>query len=115
MLIGSLGLYGLSSLAMQNRVKEISIRKVVGATEGSLMMLLAKDYVVLILISIACSVPFTVYLMKEWLSSFEYRVPISVDVFVISGVLSLGIAIVTISYHAVKTAWSQPARTLKCE
>jgi putative ABC transport system permease protein len=115
MLIGSLGLYGLASLAMQNRVKEISIRKVVGATEGSLMMLLAKDYVVLILISIACSVPFTVYLMKEWLSSFEYRVPISVDVFVISGVLSLGIAIVTISYHAVKTAWSQPARTLKCE
>lgn len=114
-LIGSLGLYGLASLAMQNRTKEISIRKVLGATEQSLLILLSKDYVVLILISLLVSVPITWYLMKDWLSTFEYRINIGVGVFLISGGISLAIAMFTISYEAIKTAWSQPAKTLKYE
>ena len=115
MIIGSLGLYALASLAMQNRTKEISIRKVMGATEQSLLVLLSKDYVYMIGISLIFSVPFTWYLMNSWLQSFEYRVPISWEVFVLAGSLSLLIALATISYQASKTAWTQPSETLKYE
>jgi putative ABC transport system permease protein len=113
--IGSLGLYGLASLAMQNRIKEISIRKVLGATERSLLMLLSKDYVYLILISLLLSVPITWYLVSSWLSTFEYRITIGPDVFLLAGGISLLIALMTISYQAIKTAWSQPAESLKYE
>jgi putative ABC transport system permease protein len=114
-LIGSLGLYGLASLAMQNRTKEISIRKVLGASEQSLLLLLSKDYVLLIFLSLLISVPITWYLMKDWLSTFEYRINIGLGVFMISGGISLIIALLTIGYEAIKTAWSQPAKTLKYE
>ncbi|HEY0742031.1 MAG TPA: FtsX-like permease family protein, partial [Chryseosolibacter sp.] len=114
-LIGSLGLYGLASLAMQNRTKEISIRKVLGASEHSLLVLLSRDYVLLIVVSLLISVPITWFLMKDWLSTFEYRINIGISVFVISGGISLAIALITISYEAIKTAWSQPAKTLKYE
>jgi putative ABC transport system permease protein len=114
-LIGSLGLYGLASLAMQNRTKEISIRKVLGATEQSLLVLLSKDYVYLIVISLALSVPITWFLMSTWLSTFEYKIEIGPGVFLLAGCISLAIAFITISYQALKTAWSQPADTLKYE
>jgi putative ABC transport system permease protein len=114
-LIGSLGLYGLASLSMQNRLKEVSIRKVLGATERSLLVLLSKEYVYLVAICLALSVPVTVYLMKGWLSSFEYRVDIGPGVFLIAGGISLAIAFFTISYQTLRTAWTQPAKTLKYE
>ena len=115
MLIGSLGLYALASLAMQNRTKEISIRKVMGATEQSLLVLLSKDYVYLIGISLLLSVPITWYLMSQWLQSFEYRVTVGWQVFALAGGLSLAIALLTISYQAIKTSWTHPAETLKYE
>jgi putative ABC transport system permease protein len=115
MIIGSLGLYALASLAMQNRIKEISIRKVMGATEQSLLMLLSKDYVYMIGISLVLSIPFTWYLMSSWLQSFEYRVAISWQVFALAGSFSLLIALATISYQAIKTAWTMPAESLKHE
>lgn len=114
-IIGSLGLYGLASLAMQNRIKEISIRKVLGATEQSLLVLLSREYVYLIAVCLALSIPLTIYLMQSWLSSFEYRVPIGPKAFLLSGGISLLIAIGTISYQTIKTAWTQPAKTLKYE
>jgi putative ABC transport system permease protein len=113
--IGSLGLYGLASLAMQNRIKEISIRKVLGATERSLLILLSRDYVYLITISLVLSVPITWYLVSSWLTTFEYRITIGAESFLIAGGISLLIALITISYQAIKTAWSQPAETLKYE
>ncbi|MDH4057928.1 MAG: ABC transporter permease, partial [Cyclobacteriaceae bacterium] len=115
MIIGSLGLYGLASLAMQNRTKEIGIRKVMGATERSLLVLLSKDYLYMVIISLLISVPITWYLMHDWLSGFVYRVDIGPDVFLISGGIALVIAILTISYQAVKTSLTQPAETLKYE
>jgi len=114
-IIGGMGLYALASLAMQNRTKEISIRKVMGATEQSLLVLLSKDYFYLILICLVVSVPLTYYMMSSWLVTFEYRVEISWQIFLLAGGLSLVIAMITISYHAIKTAWTQPARTLKYE
>lgn len=114
-LIGSLGLYGLASLAMQNRTKEITIRKVLGASEGSLLLLLSREYVVLIFICLVISVPLTVYMMRQWLSTFEYRVPIDWLVFVIAGSISLVIALFTIGHQTLKTASTQPAQALKYE
>lgn len=114
-IIGSLGLYALASLAMQNRTKEISIRKVLGATEQSLLVLLSRDYVMMILVSLLLSVPITWYLMSNWLESFQYRVEVGWQVFALAGGLSLIVALMTISYQALKTAWTQPAETLKYE
>ena len=113
--IGSLGLYGLASLAMQNRTKEITIRKVLGATQGSLLVLLSREYVILVTICLAVSVPLTVYLMRGWLVTFEYRVPIGWVVFFVSGGISMGIALLSIGYQTLKTAWVQPAQALKYE
>lgn len=114
-IIGSLGLYALASLAMQSRTKEISIRKVLGATEQSLLMLLSRDYVVMIFISLILSVPITWYGMNQWLQNFQYRIEVGWTVFALAGGLSLMVALVTISYQALKTAWTQPADTLKYE
>ena len=114
-IIGSLGLYALASLAMQSRTKEISIRKVMGATEQSLLILLSKDYVILIGVSLIISVPLTYYAMETWLKSFEYRVSTGWTAFVLAGGISLAVALMTISYQAIKTAWTRPAETLKYE
>jgi putative ABC transport system permease protein len=115
MAIGSLGLYALAALSMQNRVKEISIRKVMGASENSLLVLLSKDYLVLIVISLMISVPLTFYLMNGWLQSFEYRINVGWEIFFIAGLISMLIALATISYHTIKTAFTQPAEVLKHE
>jgi putative ABC transport system permease protein len=114
-LIGSLGLYGLSSLALQNRTKEITIRKVLGATQNSLLVLLSREYIVLIAICLVISVPLTTYMMQAWLSTFEYRVNIGWVVFLVSGGISLGIAMFTIGYQVIATASTQPAESLKYE
>ncbi|MCW5912881.1 MAG: ABC transporter permease [Cyclobacteriaceae bacterium] len=114
-LIGSLGLYGLASLAMQSRTKEIGIRKVLGATERSLLVLLSKEYVYLVAVSLLLSVPVTWYLMMQWLQAFEYRVAIGWQHFAFAGGISLLVALITISYQTIKTAWVQPADTLKYE
>ncbi len=114
-IIGSLGLYALASLAMQNRTKEISIRKVLGATEQSLLILLSRDYVYMMGISLLASVPITWYLMNTWLQTFEYRVMISWQFFAIAGSLALLVTFSTISYQAIKTAWTKPVDTLKYE
>jgi len=113
--IGSLGLYALASLAMQNRTKEISVRKVLGATEQSLLLLLSRDYIYLIGFSLLFSVPITWYLMDSWLQTFEYRIAVGWEVFALAGITSLLIAITTISYQAIKTAWARPSETLKYE
>jgi putative ABC transport system permease protein len=114
-IIGSMGLYALASLAMQNRTKEISIRKVMGATEQSLLVLLSRDYVMMIFVSLAISVPITWYLMNNWLQNFQYRIEVGWQVFALAGGLSLVVALITISYQALKTAWTRPAEALKYE
>lgn len=114
-IIGSLGLYGLASLAMQSRVKEIGIRKVLGASEQSLLVLLSKEYAIMILICLALSIPITIYSMQEWLASFEYRASIDAGIFLLAGGLAIVIAFVTIGYQTIHTARTQPTETLKQE
>ncbi len=114
-IIGSLGLYGLASLAMQGRVKEIGIRKVLGASESSLLVLLSKEYAIMILICLALSIPITIYSMQEWLASFEYKASLDAGIFLLAGGLAIVIAFVTIGYQTIHTARTQPTETLKQE
>jgi putative ABC transport system permease protein len=114
-LIGCLGLYGLATLSMRSKVKEISIRKILGATQRSLLLLLSKEYVALILFSLSLSIPLTLYMMQDWLATFAYHISIGWEVFAIAGLVSLMIALLTISYQTLRTTWTQPAETLKCE
>lgn len=114
-LIGGLGLYGLSSLAIQNRVKEISIRKVLGASSRSLLFLLSKEFLVMLLINVMISIPFSIYFMHQWLENYEYKISIDWLVFGKAGLVALLIGIITISYHTITTVLSQPAETLKSE
>ena len=114
-IIGCLGLYALASLAMQGRTKEISIRKMLGATEESLLVLLSRDYVYMIGISLLASIPLTWYLMRTWLQTFEYRIEMSWQFFAIAGILALFVTFVTISYQAIRAAWTKPVDTLKYE
>ena len=114
-LIGSLGLYALAVLSMQTRTKEISIRKVMGATEKSLLLLLTRDYVLLILVSLVVSIPMTIVSMQNWLKTFEYRIQIGYPIFLIAGAISITIAWLAIGYQTLKTAWTDPAQTLRSE
>jgi len=114
-LIGSLGLYGLAALSMQNRMKEVSIRKVMGATEQSLLVLLSKEYVVLVAVAFLISTPLTWYGMVRWLESFQYRINIGWGVFLWAGAISLVVALATISARMVKIAWTRPADNLRSE
>ncbi len=114
-LIGGLGLYGLSSLAIQNRVKEISIRKVLGASPQSLLFLLSKAFLMMLLVNVVISIPFSIYFMRQWLENYEYKISIDWMIFGKAGLVALLIGIITISYHTITTVLSQPADTLKNE
>jgi ABC-type antimicrobial peptide transport system permease subunit len=100
---------------MQNRTKEISIRKVMGASNNSLLYLLTEEYFVLVVLCLIISVPFTWYTMTDWLTTFEYRVKISPIVFVFAGAISLLIALATISTQLFKTVNTNPVKNLKYE
>ena len=113
--IVSLGLYALVSLTMQSRLREVSIRKILGATEKSLLLLLSRDYFGLVAIALVVSIPFTIYLMHGWLQSFEYRIGLDWDVFLLAGGLSLLLAAIAIGHQVIKTTLTSPVKTLKYE
>ncbi|MEO1051985.1 MAG: ABC transporter permease [Bacteroidota bacterium] len=114
-IIACLGLFGLASLATEQRIKEIGIRKVHGANIGQLILLLSRSFALLVTIAFIITVPFTWYLMGEWLTSFAYRIEISPFTFLLAGLVALGIALLTVSYHAIKTALTNPVKALRYE
>ena len=113
--IASLGLFGLSMFSIQRRVKEIGIRKVLGASVSGLIRLLTKEYVVLILIAMAAAWPAGYYLAQKWLDGFVYRIQLDVWSFILSGVLVLGIAFMTVLIQVYRAAKSNPVEALKYE
>ncbi|MEM7484400.1 MAG: ABC transporter permease [Bacteroidota bacterium] len=113
--ISCLGLFGLASYMAENRIKEIGIRKVLGATIASIAKLLSIDFLKLILVSIVISVPVSWYFMSNWLATYEYRVSISWWTFALAGMLALLIAAFTISYQSVKAAITNPVKSLRIE
>lgn len=114
-IIASLGLLGLSLLVVNSKVKEIGIRKVMGATPVSIFRLLAKSFSIQLLIAIVLSVPLTIWLMSQWLENFAYRVDIGVGLFALSGVSAMLIAFLVISYHTLKAARINPVNSLRSE
>ncbi|MCU0342048.1 MAG: ABC transporter permease [Spirosomaceae bacterium] len=114
-LISCLGLFGLVAYSVQRRTKEIGIRKVLGASVGSLVAMLGKDFLMLIGVAIVIACPVGYYLMAQWLQDFAYRVSISGWVFVAAISLTVGLALLTIGYHALKAALMNPVKSLKVE
>jgi putative ABC transport system permease protein len=114
-LISCLGLFGLAGVNAVNRTKEIGIRKVMGADIRSIFVLLNRQYVWLSLIAFALAMPFSRYVMDKWLSGFEFRTPLGWELFAVSMVAGLLVALLTVSYHAVRAALVNPAETLKYE
>jgi putative ABC transport system permease protein len=115
LMIGCIGLFGLSSFTTMQRTKEIGIRKVLGSSIISLFVLLIRDYVKLVLFSIALGVPFVYFMMNRWLEDFAYRSPISALIFVFAGAAVLGIAVLTVSAQIIRAARSNPVDALRYE
>ena len=115
MLISCLGLWGLASFASQQRLKEIGIRKVLGASVSNITSLLSKDFLRLVLISILIATPITWWSMNKWLQDFAFRINIGWWVFVLVGAIALLIALLTVSFQAIKAALSNPVKSLRTE
>ncbi len=113
--ISSLGLFGLSSYLTQQRTKEIGIRKVFGASVGQILFLLSKEFTRLILISNILAWPVAYLVMKNWLQNFAYQAPISIWIFILAGLGTIIISLLTIMIHAINTAMSNPVKSLKYE
>lgn len=114
-LISCLGLFGLAGINAVNRTKEIGIRKVLGAEMSSIFILLNKQYVWLSLFAFVLAMPLSWYVMSNWLASFKFSITISWELFALSTLAGLVIAIATVSYHAFKAATVNPADTLRSE
>ncbi|MBK6266360.1 ABC transporter permease [Marivirga sp. S37H4] len=113
--IACLGLFGLASFVIQQRTKEIGIRKVLGAEVTTIVGLLSKDFLKLILISILIAVPISWYAMDKWLQDFAYRVDVSWWIFAGSGLIVMVFALFTISFQSLKVAYTNPVDSLKRE
>ena len=113
LLISGLGLFGLSAFAAEQRKKEIGIRKVLGASIRKIVFLLTSEFTRLIVIALLFASPLAYLFMKRWLESFAYQTKIGIDVFLLTSIVALGLALVTISFQAIKAALSNPVESLQ--
>jgi predicted permease len=114
-LISCMGLFGLAAYTAEQRTKEIGIRKVLGASVGTIVSMLSKDFLKLVLLAVVVAVPVTRYVMQGWLQDFAYRIGISWWMFAVAGVLALLIALLTTGFHALRAATSNPVKSLRTE
>lgn len=114
-LISCLGLFGLSGINAVNRTKEVGIRKVMGANLANIFVLLNRQYMWLALLAFGLGIPFSWYAMNQWLADFKFKITLSWEIFALSVGLGLMLAMITVSYHAIKSALTNPAETLKYE
>jgi putative ABC transport system permease protein len=113
--IACLGLFGLAAYAAEQRTREIGIRKVLGASVGGVIGLLSKDFLRLVLVSAVLAFPLAWWAMHRWLQDFAYRITIGWEVFVLAGVVALGIAMLTVSFQALRAALANPVVSLRNE
>ena len=114
-LIASLGLFGLASFTAQQRRREVAVRKVLGAPVSSIVFMMSKDFARWVLMSNIIAWPLAYFIMKNWLSNFVYQTEINWLVFVFSGLTALVIAMVTVSFHVLHAAGTNPVLALKYE
>lgn len=113
--VACLGLFGLASFTIAQRTKEVGIRKVLGASVTGIVMLLSKEFMMLVVVAFLIAMPLAWYSMNLWLEDFAYRVPLGWTVFAIAGAIALIIAGITVSYQAFHAAFSNPVKTLRTE
>jgi putative ABC transport system permease protein len=115
LLIACLGLFGLSTFVVERKIKEIGIRKVLGASVSGIAGLISKDFLKLIALSVIIATPVAWYFMNNWLKDFAYRVDISWWMFLAAGAIAVVIAILTISVQTIKAALANPVKSLRSE
>ncbi len=113
--IAALGLLGLTIYAAEQRIKEIGIRKVLGASVAGIVLMLSKDFLKLVLIAAVIAVPVAWFAMQKWLDDFAYRISISWVVFVVAALVAIVIAVATISLQVVRAAMANPVESLRAE
>jgi putative ABC transport system permease protein len=113
--VACLGLYGLSAFTVMQRTKEIGVRKVMGSTVGNIVILLAQDFMKLVIIANVIAIPATYYIMKVWLQGFAYRITIDYWIFIVSSILVISIAFLTVGYHTFRAANVNPVNCLRSE
>lgn len=114
-LIACLGLFGLVTYAAEQRTKEIGIRKVLGASVSNIVRMLSKDFMKLVVIAMVFAFPLSWYFMNKWLEDFAYRISIDWKVFALAGLAAILIAIITVSFQAIKAAITNPVKNLRTE
>lgn len=114
-LIACLGLFGLVTYAAERRIKEIGIRKVLGATISNIIGMLSKDFLLLVVIAAVISFPIAWWGMNQWLQDFAYRIDISWWIFIIAGLMAAVIALITVSFQAIRAALANPVKNLRTE
>ncbi|MDP4248426.1 MAG: ABC transporter permease, partial [Bacteroidota bacterium] len=114
-LISCLGLFALSAYMAENRIKEVGVRKVLGATVYNVWQLLSRDFVILVIIAFLIASPVAYYLMHNWIQNYQYRTTLSWWIFAAAGAGTLLITLVTVSFQAIKAAVANPVKSLRTE
>lgn len=113
--ISCLGLFGLSAYVAESRIKEIGVRKVLGASVFNITKLLSLDFIKLVIVSIVIATPLAWYAMNKWLQDYSYKITISWVIFFIAGLLAIAIALITVSFQSIKAALVNPVKSLRTE
>jgi putative ABC transport system permease protein len=114
-LLACLGLFGLSAYSARQRIKEIGIRKVLGASAGNITFLLSNSFLKLVIVSFLIAIPLAWFVMDKWLQDFAYRIHISWWMFALAALMALAIALITVSFQAIKAAVANPIKSLRTE
>jgi putative ABC transport system permease protein len=113
--IACLGLIGLASFTAERRKKEVGIRKVLGASSSSVVVLLSREFTILVLLALLIASPFAWMIMRGWLSDFAYQVELGMGVFLLAGLLTLLVAWITVAYQTGRAALTNPVESLRSE
>jgi ABC-type lipoprotein release transport system permease subunit len=114
-ILSCMGLFGIALIAIRQRVKEIGVRKVLGATTGGIAAMVTKDFIKPVILAMVIAIPIAWWAMSQWLQDFVYRIQISWMVFVIAAASAIFIAVLTVSYNAIKAALANPVKSLRSE
>jgi putative ABC transport system permease protein len=113
--ISCLGLFGLAAYMAESRIKEIGVRRVLGASVADIATLLSKDFIQLVIVAILIASPVAWFVMHKWLKGYDYRINISAWIFIAAGSMTICIAILTVSFQAIKAAIANPVKSLRTE
>ena len=113
--ISCIGLFGLVMFTAEKRRREIGIRKVLGASVANITVLLTREFVTLVVLSLFIASPLAWIFMNKWLQGFAYRIPVNGWIFILAGLAGIFITLVTVSFHAIKSAIANPVKSLRTE